>query len=338
MFCEKTKHRLKDPVSLIFFAWTFVLLCRPQDIFPFLAPLRPALVMGLLTLTVVFLSGRRANSFPFFKERQVKLYVALLVVMILSIPFSIYARLSFMTIFTQYINNVLFFFVFYKVVNSVPKLNLLLLLGCFGNGLYLLSALVDGNFSEGRLFFGGMFDPNDLAFFALSFIPLNLLFIFRENPLWVRLGCFGAFGVGVLLILMTGSRGGFLALVVVVAMLLFGKWQTIRFPMKLAFLAICLTIVSFSQINSERFMTLLDIQEDYNVHGKGGRVAIWEFGGRLMLENPVTGVGVGCFAAAVGRDREHRGAVILAWQTAHNSLVQIGGGDWHHRLGFIFVC
>ena len=38
---------------LVFCIWTFVLLCRPQDLFPILMPLRPALVTGVLTLAAV---------------------------------------------------------------------------------------------------------------------------------------------------------------------------------------------------------------------------------------------------------------------------------------------
>jgi O-antigen ligase len=42
-----------------------------------------------------------------------------------------------------------------------------------------------------------------------------------------------------------------------------------------------------------------------------------------MLENPLTGVGLRCFREAIGRDRDERG-LLPFWQSAHNSLVQIG--------------
>jgi O-antigen ligase len=85
-----------------------------------------------------------------------------------------------------------------------------------------------------------------------------------------------------------------------------------------------LVIVSQFPINTERFKTLLTIEEDYNVWDETGRMAIWKIGLRAMLANPLTGVGVGCFYNAVGLDREARGAETLKWQAAHNSVVQIG--------------
>lgn len=311
-------------VFFLFCLWTFVLLCRPQDIFPALSPLRPALATGILTLGVVAANLRDLSGPRFFQERQVKFYTYLLLIMVLGVPTSLYARLSFMTIFTEYINVVIFFFIFYKVVDSVQKLSTVLLMGCLGNGLYSAFSVTAGNFGSGRLSFGGMFDPNDLAYFALGFLPLNLIFISRENPLWVRLACLGSFGVGMLLIFLTGSRGGLLAFAVSAALLLLFKTRTIGFFLKAAFVVSGLIIISYSPINTERFRTLLSIQEDYNVQGEEGRLAIWEIGGRAMLANPFTGVGVGCFNNAVGQDREARGAETLKWQTAHNSVVQVG--------------
>jgi O-antigen ligase len=314
----------QDLVFVIFCLWTIVLLCRPQDIFPVLSPLRPALVMGILTLGAVLMHARAISGPPFPRERQVQYYAVLLIIMVFGIPFSLYSRLSFMIIFTEYINVIFFFFIFYRLIDSEKKLSTLLFLCCLGNGLYSAFSVITGNFADGRLSFGGMFDPNDLAFFASAFLPLNLLFISRDNSIWVRSACLACFGFGVLLIFLTGSRGGLLALGVAGILLLLGKSRTINSPMKVCVVAMTLAIISFSPINADRFLTLFSISEDYNVQEESGRLAIWGIGVRAMLANPVTGVGVGCFSNAVGQDRVDRWADILAWQTAHNSAIQIG--------------
>ena len=319
-------ERLKQSrtVFIMFCLWTFVVLCRPQDIIPTLKPLRPALVTGIMTLWVVALHIRELQCPLFFQERQVKYYTTLLLIMIIGIPTSLYARQSFMIIFTEYINVIIFFYIFYKVVDSVEKLSTVLLLGCLGNGLYSAFSLTKGSLDTGRLSFGTMFDPNDLAYFALGFLPLNLLFISRDNPLWCRLACLVSFGIGSLLILLTGSRGGLLGFVLAAALLVFLKTKTIGFSLKAFFVVLCLAIISFSSINTERFMTLSSIEDDYNVQSETGRLSIWKFGVKTMLENPLTGVGVGCFPKAVGLDRQARGADTLKWQAPHSSLVQIG--------------
>jgi len=308
----------------MFCIWTFVLLCRPQDMFPFLGALRPALSTGMLTLLLVFIQQRELKGPPFFNERQVKYFTALLFVMVFGIPFSLYPRLSFMTIFTGYLSVVLFFYIFYKVVDSVAKLCTVLLVGCLGTGLYTAFSVASGSLGSGRLAFGGMFDPNDLAFFTLAFLPLNLLFISRDNPRWVRLACIGSFGAGTLLILLTGSRGGFLAFAVAAAILLLGKTRTIGFSLKVVVISMCVVFIGLSSVDTERYQTILEVEQDYNVTAETGRLAIWKIGMRAFLANPLTGVGVNCFNEAVGRDREARDLNVLKWQTAHNSVVQIG--------------
>jgi O-antigen ligase len=307
----------------MFCLWTFVLLCRPQDIFSFLVPIRPALVTGLLILGVMVANLRNLSGPSLFQERQVKYYTLLLLIMVLGIPTSLYSRLSFMIIFTEYINTIMFFYIFYKVVDSVDELSTVLLIGCLGNGLYLAFSVMMGSIASGRLSFGGMFDPNDLAFFALVFLPLNLLFISSDNPFWVRLTCLCTFGVGILLVLLSGSRGALLALGVAFTLLLL-KSKTIGHFSKALCVVLSLLIFSVSPINTERFMTLFSIQDDYNMQDETGRLELWKIGVRSMLVNPFTGVGVGCFGNAVGLDREARGAATYRWQTAHNSIVQIG--------------
>ena len=313
-----------DFIFLLFCVWTFTLLCRPQDIFPLLAPLRPILLMSALTFTGMLVSGALFRGPSFFAERQVKLYVALLLIMVIGIPFSLYTRLSFMTIFTGYTNVVLYFIIFYKLVDSEKRISSVLTVACIGTGLYLAYSVKMGSIENGRLVFGSMFDANDLAFFALSFSPLNLIFISRRNPLWKRLACLGCFAVSVLLIVLTGSRGGLLAFSMVGVLLIFHKGETITLPMKVIFIVLCFVILGLPSVNMERYTTIFNLEQDYNVQGEEGRLAIWEIGKNIILTNPLTGVGVGCFGEAVGIAREAQGADSRAWQTAHNSAVQIG--------------
>jgi O-antigen ligase len=140
-----------------------------------------------------------------------------------------------------------------------------------------------------------------------------------------RLICIGNLAGGVILMLMTGSRGGIVGFLVVLFMLLVTKTHTIRMNYKLIFVGLCSVFVflNASKINLERFETLLNLDEDYNVTGETGRLEIWKAGLRLMLNRPFTGVGVNCFPEAIGTVRDERGSIPV-WQTAHNSLIQIG--------------
>jgi O-antigen ligase len=310
----------------VFCLWTFVLLSRPQDILPFLALLRPALVTGALLLIMMVIRFSEIGKTSLFKEPQIKMYMALFLVMVLGIPFSLYVRQSFNAVFTEYITVVLFVIAFYKIVDSSRKILTVLLFGSLGTGLYAVFSIMSGNFNSQRLYFGGMFDPNDLAFFALSFLPFNLIFISRGNPTWRRLACLGSFLAGTLLILLTGSRGGIIGFSVALTMLFFTRTLTVKLSTKVILILLggVFLILNHSKIDFSRYETLNNVNEDYNMWDETGRINVWKIGMRAMFAKPLTGVGVECFYMAVGKDRERRGLASQNWQASHNMLVQIG--------------
>lgn len=319
----------KKPGMLLFSAfcfWTFVLLGRPQDIFQSLALLRPALVSGAVVLLLMFFSPRDLGQSKFLKEIQSKLYLGLFSLMVIGIPFSLHKRISFMMVVTEYVYVVIYVIAFYKIVDSIRKLNRVLLFATLGTGLYAAASLASGSFSYNRLYFGGMFDPNDLAFFALSFLPLNLIFISRGNPAWKRLAGLGSFLACILLILMTGSRGGIIGFALVLFLLFLLKTRTLKFSTKvvLIILGVIFIAMNASKINLDRYETLSNLEEDYNTFDENGRIGVWKIGFRAMLSNPFIGVGVGSFNMAVGIDRARRGLPSQRWQAPHNILVQIG--------------
>jgi len=319
------KRNNNDVVFFNFFClWLFVLLIRPQDMFQVLKPFRPALVTGVLTLLFYFASEKKLFSSSLLKSFQMKYYIELFIIMIIGIPFSVYPRMAFNNIFLWYINTFIFVVVFFNIVNSIDKLHKILFIGCSGCGLYSLFSIMSGSFGGNRLYFGSMFDPNDLAFFALSFMPLNLIFFSKNNSFFVRIVCFVSFFANLLLVVLTGSRGGFLSLVVVFILLLFSKTKSVSLRFKSLSVAMVLVVFSLSIVHTDRIMSLANIDDDYNVQADTGRLSLWKFGVSTMFSNPLTGVGVGNFKRAVGYDRAARGASTLKWQAAHNSLVQIG--------------
>jgi putative inorganic carbon (hco3(-)) transporter len=308
----------------IFYVWTFVLLSRPQDYLTFIAAGRPGLVLGVAILIFLFLQFPRGVLIVFY-NKQGKLFLAFVCVMIAGIPFSLYPRGSFMSVFRDYWSVVLFFCAFLIVIDSVPRLLTTLLLGSLGAGLYSLFAVMSGSFSGQRLYFGGMFDPNDLAFFALSFLPFNVLFITRDNATWKRLACIFSFLISILLILLTGSRGGFLALLVAFLMFFFTRTRTLKPSTKALLIVVfaVFAVFNISKIDLSRYQSITSIQDDYNLSDETGRLNIWKIGIRTLLENPLTGVGVSSFGEAVGRDREGRGLGLVRWQAPHNMFIQV---------------
>jgi O-antigen ligase len=125
---------------------------------------------------------------------------------------------------------------------------------------------------------------------------------------------------------MTGSRGGFVGFSVIVFMLLLTKTSAFRLSYKVVFVILILIIVSLkaTTIDWERYQGITNYENDYNMTDEEGRMNVWKIAMRIMLSRPLTGVGIACFSAAIGTDREERGLSRTYWQAPHNMLVQIG--------------
>lgn len=309
------------------------MLCRPQDYLTFLEYLRPGLTLGVLALCIWFFSSKnREPEMP--ADRQLRLYRYLILVMVLSLPFSYYQSASLKELI-HYGSIILFVFLFYKMVNSSEKIRRLLHVYCIGIAVYGLSILTKGSLMEGRISFGTMFDPNDIAFYMISFITFNLFFISRDNSPWVRLISLASLLLALLIIIKTGSRGGFIALMAVLAFFLFNRSASFRISVvsKVAVVLLAITALQFIDLDLGRFRTIISYQDDYNTTSEEGRIAIWKRGITMMVTHPLTGIGFNRFPEGLGRDREARGLDSAKWQTAHNSLVQIGAETG--ILGFI---
>ena len=319
------KHNERSTLFFIFSIWSFIILCRPQDYVSFLAYLRPVLTIGIVTLIMYFISV--TNSINISGNKQFRLFLYFITALILSVPFSYYRSASLKDAINYVSINVMFFFLFIHLVNNVTKLRTLLFLYCSGLAIYALFILKSGSFAEDRIFFGSMFDPNDSAFFIINFLTFNLLFMRKGNKYFQRIISVLNMVICLIVIWKTGSRGGLVAVISIAAYLMFAKTITIRLSFITKVILVIAAIASLQLVNmsSKRYETLFDLKNDYNITGEEGRLAIWGIGVRMILARPITGVGMNRYSEGVARDREARGMTSgVKWQTAHNSLVQIG--------------
>jgi len=316
-----------NPISFyIFLAWGFVLLARPQDIFIKLSGFRPALILGVVCIFTFIFQYSQYTKKAFFKNVQNRLFFLLVIMMFFSVPFAYYRGGAFKFLTTVYLNAIVFYFLFYLVIDTLDKLKIIIFICCIASILYSLSALKGGTSNgENRLVFGGMFDPNDLAYFIVSFLPLNFLFIKKNEKWYKRLICLASIIIGIIVIFLTGSRGGFLSLGIIGAIVLTNKSE--QFTKKTKFRIMLLILISIpiitSQIDFSRLMTITNVGDDYNMYDETGRVQIWKRGLRLMYGHPFTGVGLNCFSQAIGEQRKEEG-LQERWQAPHNAIIQIG--------------
>ena len=307
----------------LFILLIVVLLGRPQDFFPGLAPLRLALVVTAATVAATVFEKKTVAMGEFFKARESRTYAFLYLAMIIGIPFAYHRRQAFDYVLVSYLPNLLFYYLFLSQVDTVKRMKTVIFAICVSTLFYSLLSLRMGSYSADRLSFGTMYDPNDLAYFLVSLFPLSILFIVRPET-WVRKTvAIAAVGVAVVTILLTGSRGGLIGLVGVL-MMFFITSGSIRWSHKilLTVLAAAMIVMYSDRINTERYLSLANVESDYNVSGQSGRLDIWKNGLRLFLANPLTGVGVNCFPNALGDLRASEGA-IPKWQVSHNSYLQM---------------
>jgi O-antigen ligase len=290
---------------------------------PALNSLRPALLLSALVVILFLLNLQILRDRNPLRDRQLRLYTLLLLVMIGGVPFAVYWKTSFLRIFTSYINVALFVYIAYCAVDSMKRLYVFMAVICIGTGMYFAASIFSWDFATDRLNFADTFDPNDLSFVAVSVLPLNFLFLSKDNPLLVRVIFTGFICTCAMVLVASGSRGGLVAAAVQVALILISPARAVKPAVKVLIVATGVLLFTFMPINFERYKTFSNIDEDYNVWSESGRFSIWKIGLEVFLADPLTGVGVGCFPEAVGTYRAGLGRQQL-WQSPHNTLVEIG--------------
>jgi O-antigen ligase len=312
----------------LFLLCSFVLLARPQDVLPFLQPMRPALVLIVFAMAALVFGDHPRRLAAALSTGEAKRYVLFFALMIFGIPFAYHRGLAFEGVLLGYTANVFFFVLLVSQVTSLQRLKSLVWIICLSTLTYSVSAgvLQGGTLGDDRLqALGGVFDPNDTAYVLLSLFPLCLYFIKFDDGSMKRLLALMALCGAIAAILLTGSRGGMLGLGVVLLLLLLTKTGGIGKRYKI-FIALALVSTWFlmrDKIDIGRYLTLADISSDYNVSESGGRLALWKEAIDLIVENPITGVGVDSFATAIHESRLLRGAAYFRWHAVHNSFLQI---------------
>jgi O-antigen ligase len=201
------------------------------------------------------------------------------------------------------------------------------LLRAYVAGSWVLAALTVANLASAEAMAAGQTrvvavgqDPNDVARFLDIGIPLAALLVNCE-PRWpARVLALGYLPLGLVAVLLTASRGGFLAALVALAgsALLFLRRPT-RAMMAAAFVLPVIAFVLWFGVPHETFERLTTIPAQMAGGDLNQRLNIWDAGWHAFVQAPWLGTGAGSFVAAAGMNPQ---------DTAHNSVLSIlvGGG------------
>lgn len=321
--------------------WDLLLLClcgfiltsvaRFHQLFPTLALLKPVTLTGVLAIALCVIDRAPRRRIGALQIPATRYMIALAVWMALSVPGALWPGGAFTT-FVDFAKTALIFLVIVIAVRSVRDVERLTLVYFAGAVVFAVVVLARTQFNmaaEGRMERLYFYDSNDFATYAVTALPLGLFFAFSERRLLLR--CAAWVGIGVLAVgfIWSGSRGGFLAFLAVLAYFLL-RYTTVRRTWRWSAFAVIAVLVTAtaSETYWARIRTVLRPSQDYNLTDEQGRLRIWNRGVGYMMQHPVLGVGAGNFPRAEGtisplvaRQRVGRS---LKWGPPHNSYVQVG--------------
>lgn len=198
--------------------------------------------------------------------------------------------------------------------------DLRVLLRCYVGGSWILALISVGAFllaegTEQARFFGVGQDPNDAARFLDLALPVaGLLFISERH--WVnKLMALGYLPLGLFAVVLTASRGGFVAALVAVAgcaVLLLRHTPRRSRAWLLSLPAV--TLMMLAAVPWQTWVRIWSIGDQLNGGDLNQRWSIWRAGWIAFCQAPVAGWGAGSFVSATGLAPE---------DTAHNTLLSI---------------
>jgi O-antigen ligase len=168
------------------------------------------------------------------------------------------------------------------------------------------------------------FDPNDIAFIVVSLLPFSVCVALGSFRKVAKALALASIVFGALLALYTASRGGLLGIVTFLVLFLVVRVRGVPRTGKVLMVVVIAfaALMNADKINMDRYLTLGELESDYNVTTEFGRLGIWRRGLRLFAEDPLTGVGVNAFGEAIGMARIADN-VQPQWQAPHNSYIQV---------------
>jgi O-antigen ligase len=223
------------------------------------------------------------------------------------------------------------FFCVFAAVRNLDRAQLLagaFVAGAVGAAVWGLATGVGA--SEGGRLTGGEADPNELALTLVAGAALAWGIAFsakRSSPL--RLAASGAGAVCIAAIFLTSSRGGLIALgvMLVAAMIFAGRWRP---PVIAASLLIAVAgLYYFTALASPQTRERIQqLTQDQNRLAEG-RTTIWTVGWRIVEANPIVGVGGGNFRHVTRHYLVEPGLItrsdqlITLRQDAHNTYLAV---------------
>jgi len=298
-------------------------VCKVQLIVPALAAIQFQKIVILLALFGLLKESKKFSSLSTLLETASgKAMLFLLVWMLLSVPFSVWPGRSFAFMTENAWKSVLGLIMMVAYGSSEAALEKIVWVTLGAAAFMCGMVTMFPQSSSLEIIKEEAYDRNELGFIFVLAMP----FAYWKSRQYkgirkivLRLLCV-LFIAG---IVVTQSRGAFLGLLaVIVAASLKARGSSVKRVLSVFGILTGVMVAVFLLGQGgylDRVASITDTENNYNYTSKDGRIAVWQRGLDMMLENPFLGVGINAFEAADG-------AIVKVgkWSAAHNSLVQIG--------------
>lgn len=221
-------------------------------------------------------------------------------------------------------------------VDSIKRLQKLLLLITIFGSLYAFYAILQSVLSPGKIYgiyesrfaqpFGSFVNRhNYAAFIEMSIsIPLGMLFV-GAVPKDKRLLYLIAVGLMLISLLLSGSRGGLVAFLAEIIFLIFittklKRRSQVVFKVILVVILLIVAIAGTIFVGGESTLTRI-IETSRSQDLSTNRIHIWSVTLKVIASNPIFGVGLGAFPQAYTKFDSRSGLERV--EQAHNDYLQI---------------
>jgi O-antigen ligase len=277
------RFRRKETMISFFLllAYLFLEYGRPQELLPFLRELHlPGIAIVLLALSLVVSGNLR------LKERQAKVFMVLLGLMVLQGPIAVNNYWALMIFVTMSMNFVVFL-ALTAYVDDPEKYDRLVNLWI---AIHVFLAIV-GIFKKGKGIGGFLDDENDFCMTMNMILPFPFFLALNASGKR-RISFIGLTLLFLFVIILTNSRGGFVGLVAT------SLYCWLRTKNKILTGAMMAALVLFALLAAPAtyWKEVRSITEEGASKGTGEeRVYTWKVGWDMFLQHPVIGVGQGNF-------------------------------------------
>lgn len=308
--------------ALVFF--TFMVYITPQAYVPVLEPLHLAKLSAGFAVATYILNALGRKQ-PLLKiDTETRLLFVIIFFAIISIPFSIWPGGSFGVFKDFYIKAIIIFLLIPNVVTSTKRLKVMLwsiIFFCTFMSIIAIRDFVTGNFWQLDRIKGAGWgiaaNPNDLALTVVLSIPFAMSFYLLYKNGLKKLISAAYIIIATYAVICTFSRGGLITLVVVYTVFIVKNIK--KSGAKVIIPTVFLLIIFLSLIPGgykEKMSSMFDFQKDKTGSALSRKEGIVQ-GAKIMLDNPLFGVGLGMNILALNKKGGY-------WTQTHNVYLEIG--------------